>query len=82
MSKRAQTKDESFMKCLYEKASELPDIHDPLDRYEIGKLVGLQVKAVDTICNQLAQANFIKKHGKVEVSITSHGMRLVESLED
>lgn len=81
MSKRAQTKDESFMKCLYEKASEQPDIHDPLDRYEIGRLVGLQAKAVDTICNQLAQANFIKKHGKVEISITPHGIKLVETLD-
>ncbi len=80
MVERARTKDETFMLRLYEEASKQPDIEDPLDRYQIGQLAGLNQKAVDTICNLLAQANFIKKHGKVEISITPHGMKLVDNL--
>jgi hypothetical protein len=80
MIDRARTKDETFMLRLYDEASKLPSIEDPLDRYQIGQLAGLQQKAVDTICNLLAQANFIKKHGKIDISITPHGMKLVENL--
>jgi predicted transcriptional regulator len=80
MMERARTKDETFMLRLYEEALKQGDIEDPLDRYQIGVLAGLQIKAVDTICNLLAQANFIKKHGKIEISITPHGIKLVESL--
>jgi predicted transcriptional regulator len=80
MVERSRTKDETFMLRLYEEASKQPDIEDPLDRYQIGQLAGLNQKAVDTICNLLAQANFIKKHGKVDISITPHGIKLVESL--
>lgn len=80
MVERARTKDEMFMLRLYEEASKQSEMEDPLDRYRIGQWVGLQQKAVDTICNLLAQANFIKKHGKVEISITPHGIKLVENL--
>ena len=80
MVERARTKDESFMIRLYAEASKQPDIDDPLDRYEIGRLVGLHPKAVDTICNLLAQANFIKKRSETEISITPHGIKLVENL--
>ncbi len=80
MSDRAKTKDETFMLRLYEEASKQVDIERPIDRYSIGILAGLQAKAVDTICNLLAQANFIKKHGKVEIAITPHGIQLVEEI--
>lgn len=80
MVEKAKTKDEMFMLRLYEEASKQPDIEDPVDRYAVGTLAGLQPKAVDTICNLLAQANFIKKRGKVEVSITPHGIKLVENI--
>lgn len=80
MTERAKTKDELFMLRLYAEASKQADVEDPIDRYYIGTLVGLHPKAVDTICNLLAQANFIKKHGKVEISLTPHGMKLVENL--
>lgn len=82
MAQKARTKDESFMLKLYEEASKLPDIDDPLDRYVIGEMVGLHKKAVDTICVLLAQANFIKKHGPVEISITPNGIRLVETIQE
>jgi len=77
---RAKTKDEMFMLRLYEEASKLDDIEDSIDRYVIGSMVGLHAKAVDTICVLLGQANFIKKHGPVEVSITPHGIKLVENI--
>lgn len=80
MVDRARTKDETFMIRLYEEASRLPDMDDPLDRYKIGTLAGLQRTAVDTICNLLAQANFIKKKSQTEISITPHGIKLVEGL--
>jgi hypothetical protein len=80
MVERAKTKDEMFMLRLYEEASKQADIEDPVDRYVVGTLAGLQPKAVDTICNLLAQANFIKKHGKIEISITPHGIKLVENI--
>lgn len=76
-----RTKDESFMLRLYEEASKQADIEDPIDRFRIGLLVGLHQRAVETICTLLAQANFIKKHGKVEISITPHGIELVKKLK-
>ncbi len=65
---------------LYDEASLQEDIETPLDRYQIGQAVGLQPKAVDTICHLLVQANFIKKRGKTEISLTPHGVKLVERL--
>lgn len=81
MVERARTKDETFMLRLYDEASKLPDIEDPLDRYAIGKLAGLHPKAVDTICTLLCQANFIKKRSATEVSLTPHGLKLIETLK-
>jgi predicted transcriptional regulator len=81
MVERAKTKDEVFMLRLYEEAAKQSDIADPLDRYFIGTLAGLQPKAVDAICNLLAQANFIKKHGRIDISITPHGVKLVENIK-
>lgn len=82
MVEQARTKDERFMLRLYEEASKQQDLETPFDRYQIGQAVGLQPKAVDTICNLLAQANFIKKRGKTEISITPHGVKLVEELQN
>lgn len=78
---RARTKDETFMLRLFDEASKLSSIEDPVDRYAIGKLAGLHPKAVDTICVLLGQANFIKKHSKTEISITPQGIKLVENLK-
>ena len=80
MGNRATTKDEKFMMCLFEEASKLSDLDASFDRYEIGARIGLQPKGVDTICVLLAQANFIKKKSSTEVSITPHGVKLVERI--
>lgn len=82
MSDRAKTKDELFMLRLYEEASKLADIEDPVNRYDIGTLTGLHAKAVDTICVLLAQANFIKKHGKTDIALTENGIRLVKQIQE
>lgn len=82
MVEYARTKDEKFMLRLYEEACKQSAIDDPLDRYEIGRLIGLQSRAVDTICTLLAQANFIKKESQTEISITPHGIQLVENLRN
>jgi hypothetical protein len=81
MAQKARTKDESFMIRLHLEALKLPEIDDALDRYVIGEMVGLNKKAVDTICVLLAQANFIKKHGPIDISITPNGIRLVETIQ-
>lgn len=65
---------------LYDEALRRGQIDTPIDRYQIGTAVGLQKKAVDTICNTLAQANFIKKTKDSAISITPQGLRLIEML--
>lgn len=82
MTERARTKDEKFMIRLYEEALKQPSMDDPLDRYLIGNSLGLHAKAVDTICVLLGQANFIKKQSKTEISITPHGIKLVDNLRE
>lgn len=77
---RARTKDETFMVRLFEQASAASDMSAVFDRYQIGVLAGLQPKGVDTICTLLCQANFIKKISAAEVSITPHGIKLVERI--
>lgn len=76
-----RTKDESFMIRLYEEAVKHPTMDEPMDRYVIGQAVGLQKKAVDTICNTLLQTNFVRKQGDVNISITPNGIELVERLK-
>lgn len=78
--KRAKTKDEMFMIRTYEEANRRGKIEGAIDRYLIGKLAGLHPKAVDTICTLLLQANFLKKQGPSCVSLTLHGLKLVETL--
>jgi Mn-dependent DtxR family transcriptional regulator len=80
MEFRARTKDERFMILLYEEAEKSGDIFNPMDRYLIGNLLGLHNHAVDTICNQLARANFIKKVGDSEIRLTENGKVLVLEL--
>lgn len=77
----ARTKDEMFMLRLHEEALKQQNLEDPLDRYVIGRLAGLHDKGIDTICNTLAQTNFIKKRGDNLISITPNGVRLVQMIK-
>lgn len=78
--KKSLTKDEQFLICLYEEASKLGDLFAPFDRYFIGQKAGLQERGVNAISILLIRANFIKKHGEIEVFFTPHGLKLVQLL--
>ncbi|MDP1880502.1 MAG: hypothetical protein Q8K60_06155 [Parachlamydiaceae bacterium] len=80
MGHKARTKDENFMIKIYEEATSCGDMDKPFDRYEIGLLAGIQPKGVNAICTLLLQANFVKKRGDSDVSITPHGIKLVERI--
>lgn len=76
MTERSRTKDELIILRLYELAQEAGDMDAEFDRYEVGKSIGMAQRGVDTICNLLAQANFIKKVDNKMVRLTSQGERL------
>lgn len=78
--KKARTRDELFMICLYELALEKGAIDTPIDRYEVGKRSNLAALATDTISKLLLQANFIKKGEADQVFLTKHGESLVYRL--
>lgn len=69
------TKDESYIIALYKAAG-----RGVKNRYEIGAQIGISVRTVNAILNGLAQANFVKKIGDTQVSLTSNGVALAESL--
>lgn len=77
---KAKTKDEKFVLKLYSETKKSGESEAVFDRYQIGALASLPVKAVDTICNLLAQANFIKKREGNEVFLTPHGIKLAEEI--
>jgi hypothetical protein len=79
MSQRGQTKDQRFLLTLYERAQLQGDLYTPFSRFEIGESVGLQKKAINTICRDLLQCNFLKKDGPDDVHLTKHGEELVLS---
>lgn len=74
------TKDEKFLIAIYELAEQTGDIFNDVDRYAVGKTVGINPKGVDTICKLLLQANFIKKRGPAEIYLTQHGCNLIQQL--
>ncbi len=67
---------------LYEETQKQADQDTPHDRFKIGTMVGLAPIAVTTICVLLARANFIIKDGDNDITITPHGVKLVERLLD
>lgn len=77
---KARTKEEKFLIAVYETALSLGDVQSEVDRYEVGQKIGLHPRGIDTICNVLAQANFIKKRGSAMIIITENGRRLFEEL--
>jgi hypothetical protein len=77
---KARTKEEKFLIAVYEAASALGNLNAELDRFVIGQKLGLHPRGINTICNVLAQANFIKKRGPELIMITENGRRLFEDL--
>lgn len=76
----AKTKEEKFLVAVYETALSFGDSSLEVNRYTVGQKIGLHPKGIDTICNQLAQANFIKKRGPEEIIITQNGITLVKEI--
>ncbi len=76
-----KTKDERFLLRLYEMARECDDPKTPLNRDAVGKTIGLSPKASKTICNLLAQANFIRKYNHDEIYLTDQGIQLAKQLQ-
>lgn len=77
MSQRGKTKDELFMITLYETAERSGSVFNPVNRFEIGRLIGMHEKGLQTICRTLLQSNFIKKRGEKDVVLTELGKSLV-----
>lgn len=73
---KARTQDERFIICAYQTAMALGELESPLNRYEIGKLAGINPKGVDAISKLLVQANFIKKISHEEIYLTKNGEQL------
>lgn len=74
----AKTKEEKFLLALYKAALALGDLDAVLDSIAIGRAIGLHEKGTQSICNQLARTNFIKKREGSFISLTSQAVRLCE----
>lgn len=76
------TKDERFIVSAYETAIKTGDVYAILNRYDVGQLCGITAKGVEAISKLLMQCNFIKLHGKTEMSLTKNGENLALRLLD
>ncbi len=81
MNKKATTKDELFLLKLHELALAKGGAEENIDRYYIGREIGMNQHGIDTIIKHLAQANFIKKLPDNSVYLTPNGISLVENLK-
>jgi hypothetical protein len=82
MTQKATTKDELFLIKLYQFASDAGDPESEIDRYRIGKAIGQNNHAIDTIIKHLAQANFVIKSEGNLLYLTPHGLNLARSLHE
>lgn len=77
-----KTKEEKFLIAVAEALLKVDkEMEGEVDRYLIGQNIGLHPRGINTICNQLAQANFIKKKGPNDLSLTENGKRLYAELK-
>jgi len=76
-----KTKDERYLLRFYDMALEQGDPQTPLNRNDVGASIGFSPKVVKTICTLLGQANFIRKEGSNDISLTENGIRLAEELK-
>jgi Mn-dependent DtxR family transcriptional regulator len=76
-----RTKEERFILKLYQAAIQTGDAQNPIDRYAIGQSAGLSPKSTDTMCRELARANFIRKaEPEGYIVLTSRGEELACTL--
>lgn len=80
MSRKGHTKDERFLVALFDAAKERGDVNMAVNRFEIGKLIGLNPKGINIICRNLLQCNFLKKSGEEDVALTANGLALLANL--
>lgn len=78
MSEKKKSKEELFLKKLYELSSAFGDPLSEIDRYEVGKEMGEHTKTIDHCVQMLTKNNFLKKHGESHVSLTQLGVAFVE----
>jgi hypothetical protein len=79
--KKSYTKDEIYLLKFYEMACALGDETAEVDRYAVGRAVGQNDKAVDSLTRNLLQANFLKKGEGSSLYLTSNGLRLLYELK-
>lgn len=80
MNKSRLSKDEFFLLKLHELALAQGSYDHPVDRFAIGRAIGQNDKGVNTIVRQLTQTNFILKDDPNLVTLTAHGLKLVQLL--
>lgn len=68
-----KTKEEKYLCALYKNKEALQD------RYLVGKELGYSSKGVDIVVQLLTKGNFITKEGDIDVQLTEHGLRFVET---
>lgn len=82
MGGKAKTKDEQFIIKTYEMALSIGGPFEEVDGVVVGAAVGLSPKAVQTIVNLLAKANFVKKREDERLCLTKRGEELALRLLD
>jgi predicted transcriptional regulator len=80
MTQKGTTKDERFLLKLHEMALKRGGAEEEVDRFAVGRAIGLNDRVIDNIVRHLAQANFVKKGEEGAVMLTPHGLSLIEHL--
>jgi hypothetical protein len=80
--KKSYTKDEIYLLKFYEMACGFGDETSEVDRYAVGRAVGYNDKAVDSLTRNLLQANFLKKSDGSALYLTLNGLRLIHALKN
>jgi hypothetical protein len=79
--KKSYTKDEIYLLKFYEMALALGGETAEVDRYAVGRAVGQNDKAVDSLTRNLLQANFFKKGDGAALYLTPNGLDLIAHLK-
>lgn len=77
---KARTKEEKFLIAAYEAAKSTGDPEAEIDRYVVGQRIGLHPRGINTIVQELTQANFVRKRGQTAIVVTDHGVLLIEEI--
>ncbi len=74
------TKDESYLLKLHQMAQAKGGPEEEVDRYKVGRAIGLNDRGIDTIVRTLCQTNFVKKGEDTAIYLTQNGLVLVHQL--